>query len=121
MGRWMGRQRRPKRLEALRGRTEDLEEPALPDKVVEQPIDHLRLGVQLEILTRLLELGGVNVQCLAHFPAHQRSPQYRVRTICIRYPYHAPRGQEKRGSGYNPPMISRTAALLVVLASAVSA
>src|SRR6266581_1166667 len=83
MGRWVGRQRRPKRLEALRGRTEDLDEPALPDKVVQQPVDHLRLGVQLEILTRLLELGGVNVQCLAHFPAHRRSPSI----VCVQYAY----------------------------------
>src|SRR5438034_10145692 len=103
MGRWMGRQRRPKRLEALRGRTEDLEEPALPDKVVEQPVDHLRLGVQLEILPRLLEFLGVDVQCLAHFPAHQRSPQYRVRTICIRYPYHAPGGKKNAGQGIIRP------------------
>src|SRR5437879_5734419 len=101
MGRWVGRQRRPKRLEALRRCTEDLEEPALPDEVVEQPVDHLGLRIQLEILARLLELLGVNVQRLAHFPAHRRSPQYRVRTICIRYPYHAPGGPEN--AGMNPP------------------
>src|SRR5439155_13125836 len=42
---------------------------------------------------------------------------YNMHTISV----SRTRGQEKRGSGYNPPMTSCTAALLVALAAAVSA